>query len=132
VSTSVEPDPDRLARAFQAFLRSHPDRAAATYGVHALRPNVPGEVAIELTFLAGEKYCCAEPGCHTGLYADPPWQRLRAALRAEGVEPLGAPLSVRIRAVTQPGARFSETGDVPAAERFEYTWMLAEPPPDAP
>jgi hypothetical protein len=62
------------------------------------------EFELHLTFRAGRTYCCCEDLCHTGVFTERRWRKLRLALAAHGVEPQG-PLTVRIRTRLEAGAR---------------------------
>jgi hypothetical protein len=63
------------------------------------------EFELCITFRAGRTYCCSETMCHTGVFYEERWRRLRAALAAHGVEP-AKPLVVRICSRIEVGARF--------------------------
>ena len=51
---------------------------AVKYGVVARRRG--DEIDLTLTFLAGESYCCMEPGCHIGLAAPAAWEEIANCL----------------------------------------------------
>jgi hypothetical protein len=62
------------------------------------------EFELHLTFRAGRTYCCCEELCHTGVFTEQRWRKLRLALVTHGVEPQ-EPLVVRICTRLVAGAR---------------------------
>src|SRR4051794_8011688 len=59
---------------------------------------------LTLTFRSGERYCCAEPGCHLGLNDPQVWRDLREVLGRHGLAGI-PPMTVRrLRGVVEPGA----------------------------
>lgn len=52
--------------------------------------------SIHLTFKRGERYCCAELGCHVGYYRRHWWRQFRTELAGLGVVPEG---SITIKSV---------------------------------
>jgi hypothetical protein len=58
---------------------------------------------IEIRFRAGERYCCAEPGCFMPTFSRDWWCRLRESLRASaGREP--PPMVIKVLGVVEEGA----------------------------
>jgi hypothetical protein len=59
---------------------------------------------LTLTFKAGERYCCAEPGCHLGLNDPECWRSLRQVFERLGLARV-PPVTVRkVRGIVEPGA----------------------------
>ncbi len=55
-------------------------------------------------FKSGERYCCAEAGCHLGFWDECWWQRFRNALNCEGIGDL-SPLTIdRVTVIVETGA----------------------------
>jgi hypothetical protein len=59
---------------------------------------------LTLTFRAGQRYCCYEPGCHTGLDDPEVWPELRRVFDRHGLAEV-RPVTVRkLRGIVEPGA----------------------------
>lgn len=79
-------------------------------------------VQIELRFLSGERYCCAEPGCFLGTYDPAWWNGVRVRLKqVSDRDP--PPMSLAIVGVVEEGAEFeSHRGLLPlASPAYAYT-----------
>jgi hypothetical protein len=60
-------------------------------------------IEIELRFVSGVRYCCAEPECHLGLGERSWWAQLRSRLR-DSTDRDPPPLSLPVRGVVEDGA----------------------------
>lgn len=87
-----------LQSAIEALQSSSAHRA--TPRVTVLRFDLD-EIDVELRFLSGKTYCCAEPGCHLPARSRAWWQRLRQVLRAAKLNPPS--LAIRIRGTVKNG-----------------------------
>jgi hypothetical protein len=87
------------------------------------------EFELHITFRACRTYCCCEALCHTGVFTERRWRKLRLALAAHGFEPL-EPLVVRICTRLEAGARLHYgKGDEPkpeASDRGPWTLTVRE------
>jgi hypothetical protein len=54
-----------------------------------------------LTIKSGERYCCAEPGCHTGLYDPESWRHLRLVFGRHGLADIPPVTIRRLRGVVE-------------------------------
>jgi hypothetical protein len=77
-------------------------RSKAPFGVSVSDAKLCFNVALTLTYRAGEKYCCTAEGCAFS----PDWTRLRECLRSHGIEP-EHPIRILLRCVFERGARFA-------------------------
>ena len=110
-----------LTELFGAFFAKNrgPDGTSPEYGICAAA-DAPllNDIRLTLTFKAGRRYCCGEPGCHFSL----DWARLRAVALKRGIH-LGHPLRVRVHGVVEAGSVFSSTVQAGGPETNEqYTF----------
>jgi hypothetical protein len=82
------------------------------------------EFDLTLTFKAGESYCCAEPGCHTGFHDSECWRRLRQILGFHGLVGIPPVTIRRLGGVVEIGAllRCNLAFGYPERERLGYTF----------
>ena len=87
------------------------------------------EFELHVTFRAGRTYCCCEALCHTGVFTEQRWRKLRLALAAHGVEPQ-EPLVVRICTRLEAGARLhyrkSDEPEPEVSDRGPWTLTVCE------
>ena len=103
------PDPDR---------RLPPDYSvAATLHGHVLD--------LTLTLRRGRAYCCAEWGCHLGLFEGMRWKPLRRCFADAGID-TPMPLELRLTCVVEEGARFFDIGRPDPTRRFWYAFRESE------
>jgi hypothetical protein len=83
------------------------------------------EFELNLTFRAGQTYCCCEDLCHTGVFTEQRWRELRVALAIHGVEPK-EPLVVRICTRLEAGARlhYGRSSEPEAEVSPQGPWTL--------
>src|SRR5215213_6474967 len=96
----------RLTVAFTEFLARNrgPCGRPDYYGVRVEGAAENGsEFELTLTFKSGEQYCCAEPGCHTGLNDPEVWRCLREVLGRHGLAGLPLVTVRKLRVVVDPG-----------------------------
>jgi hypothetical protein len=103
------------------------------YALHV--ENIRGqgeEFDLHLTFRAGRTYCCCEELCHTGVFTEQRWRKLRLALAAHDVEPQ-EPLVVRICTRLEAGARLhygrSDEPKPEASDQGPWTLTVREQSP---
>jgi hypothetical protein len=78
----------RLTAAFTEFLARNRSAGGRPdhYGVCVDGAAEDGSAFdLTLTFRSGERYCCAEPGCHLGLYDPEVWRSLREVIGRHGL-----------------------------------------------
>jgi hypothetical protein len=100
---------ERLAAAFVEFLARNRGAGGRRdyYGVWV--DEVADDASrfdLTLVFKSGVRYCCAEPGCHTGFGpADlRSWRRLRAILERDGLVGIPPMTLYRLRGIVERGA----------------------------
>ena len=59
-----------------------------------------------LTFRAGRRYCCPEPGCHLGPFYRPFWEAIRERIEDRGLRQPRPMRLVHIHTMIEPGAVF--------------------------
>ncbi len=122
---------DLLTHAIVAFLRENrgPDGAAPDYGISAtLAEQAGARIDITLVFKRGARYCCAEPGCHLGLFRRARWAKLRRCLEEAMIE-LPIPMTIHVRGVVESGALLDSLkplGMEAATSSYEYETEYAE------
>ena len=98
---------DLVATINQYFARNPAARGRpGYYGVRV--DNVAedcSEFDLTLTFKSGERYCCAEPGCHTGFQALECWPELREVFGSHGLAAVPPVTIRRLTGVVERGAR---------------------------
>jgi hypothetical protein len=118
----MEPQLTQAVRAFLAGNRG-PDGKPPDYGVTAARvPDDDRAIQLTLVFKRGRRYCCAEPGCHLGLFESSRWDQLRNHLREAGVS-VPSPLAVRVRGIVEEGAFLdclAALGAETASKAYQY------------
>ena len=118
---------EHLTRAFETYLAGE---GRPAYGVDA--SSAPGDrrIALTLTFKAGVRYCCAEPGCHLWLFDAAHWERLHRCMADEGLVP-SRPLTVHVHGVVERDAMLETLGHLALPESsksYEYDAVFIEPP----
>jgi hypothetical protein len=83
------------------------------------------ELELTLTFKSGERYCCAESGCHTGFQWSESWRRLRTLFGRHGLAELPPVTIRRLRGVVERGAllRCNLAFGLPEDDREGYTYQ---------
>jgi hypothetical protein len=64
-------------------------------------------IDLVLTFKAGCRYCCGEPGCYLWPFKPEFWLRLRKALAEAGVAEPCFPMTLHVKGVVEEGAIFT-------------------------
>src|SRR5262249_13760224 len=79
-----------------------------------------------VTFRAGSRYCCCEPGCHVPFHSERGWAWLRHCMDCNGLENQPLPVIRKFKGIIEPGALFdsqpgSGTDPQPQpVDAFEY------------
>jgi hypothetical protein len=123
---------EQLAAVFRKFLSKHRpcDGIAPDYGISVddVSPD-RHTVVLTLTFKAAARYCCAEPGCHLGLFQFRAWQRLRGFLKEADLE-IPSPLTIHVRGIVEEGARLASMKKLGLPEEqqaYQYEDEYLEP-----
>jgi hypothetical protein len=125
---------EQLTRAFEdVFADTVPYFGGGGPGYYGVGvENVAGdgsELDVVLTFRSGTRYCCMEPGCQWGYWAEGGWSLLRECLDRNGLHHLPLPTVRRFRGVIEEGAVFDtvpapgglpDEGAPAAHHAFEY------------
>jgi hypothetical protein len=94
-----------FAEMYAANVPSFGGGGSGYYGVRVKNVAADGaEVELVVTFGAGQRYCCFEPGCHFAYYDARGWAKLRAAMDRQGLGHLPLPVIRRLRGVIEAGA----------------------------
>jgi hypothetical protein len=100
---------DRLAAAFTEFLARNRGTGCRRDYYGARVDEVADDASrfdLTLIFKSGERYCCAQPGCHTGfgLRDSGSWRRLREILERDGLVGIPPMTVYRLRGIVETGA----------------------------
>jgi hypothetical protein len=68
------------------------------------------ELDLIVTFQAGERYCCSEPGCHFDFRSTETWSGVRRDMDVQGLRALPLPRIHILRVVVEEGALFDPGG----------------------
>ena len=107
MSTNRQEIASRWERVFRRLFANsiHAPGRDDYFGIVVLPESDQGDrVTLHVAFQAGERYCCAEPGCHFGLWRPTQWAKLHELMRAEGLGHLGR-ITVRLRATIEEGVQ---------------------------
>lgn len=124
---------EQLTAAFRAYRDRgrRPDGGPLRYEVEVRRLSEDERtIEVALTFKAGIRYCCAEPGCNFGLVFEREWRILRDCLSAKGVR-VGSPLTVIIHGTVEKGALLEsgpQLGLPLESPGYTYEHASTEPP----
>ncbi len=85
-------------------------------------------LVVRLTFLAGQSYCCFEPGCHLGLHTSSDWRELRGLFAQRGLTASTRPLVIRLEGVVERGAASTAypSGHNGASEAYSFDEVFDE------
>jgi hypothetical protein len=98
------------------------------YGLQIDRAAADGsQFELTLTFKSGERYCCSEPGCHTGLHDSEPWPYLREVFAQRGLAGIPTMTVTKLVGIVEPGTVFG--WGVPSMRPIESTGFIYEDGP---